>query len=136
MRTEDTVIAMPAVSIWVAGREARREEFEIPSLPAFPFSSPPSHFVLVHRMHLVRIGEREEEPKSTTKVIERVTEGIAKCKKSVILVGAGISTQAGIPVSRNLAQSRVYEILMPPLLRTGLSLETNRNLLEPPFVLL
>lgn len=50
------------------------------------------------QMQLVRLQEQGLESKGTTKALERVTESIAKCKKAVLLVGAGISTTAGIPV--------------------------------------
>ncbi|GAA5843733.1 hypothetical protein JCM3766R1_000527 [Sporobolomyces carnicolor] len=52
-------------------------------------------------MQLVRLQEQGLESKGTTKALERVTESIAKCKKAVLLVGAGISTTAGIPDFRS-----------------------------------
>ncbi|GAA5962163.1 hypothetical protein JCM3765_003880 [Sporobolomyces pararoseus] len=52
-------------------------------------------------MQVVQLKEQGAESKATTKALERVTEGIAKCKKAVILVGAGISTSAGIPDFRS-----------------------------------
>ncbi|GAA5904801.1 uncharacterized protein JCM6883_003911 [Sporobolomyces salmoneus] len=52
-------------------------------------------------MQLVYLKEQCVEPKGTTKVLERITEGIAKCKKAVLLIGAGCSTSAGIPDFRS-----------------------------------
>lgn len=64
---------------------------------------PPSPLLfssLVREMQLVRLtGSAAQESKSTTKAIDSITVGIAKSKKAVLLLGAGVSTRAGIPVS-------------------------------------
>ncbi|GAA6018482.1 hypothetical protein JCM11491_007013 [Sporobolomyces phaffii] len=52
-------------------------------------------------MQLVHLMEPGVEAHSTTKKLDQVTEAIARCKKAVILCGAGISTLAGIPDFRS-----------------------------------
>ena len=71
-------------------------------LPASLSFLPPSPPLpsLVTEMQLVRLtGSVAQESKSTTKAIDSITVGIAKSKKAVLLLGAGVSTRAGIPVS-------------------------------------
>ncbi|GAA5906722.1 hypothetical protein JCM6882_003284 [Rhodosporidiobolus microsporus] len=52
-------------------------------------------------MHTVHLDTSGAEPRATSKAVAAVVDALARSKKAVLLVGAGISTNAGIPDFRS-----------------------------------